>query len=136
MAKTPKKPKKPQWIMYRDQFGHFSCYRSSYIYDPVTNQNVEPIYTETSPSDCEFIAPMKLEEFTHGRGAHFYFRNLKDNREYMMQGTEMKELLLNHTMEKGFLFGKWGWIKRGDSLSIRLIEELEDTEGEEEDGQS
>jgi hypothetical protein len=44
----------------------------------------------------------------------------------------MEDILLNHTMEKGLICGRWGWVKRGRVISIKLLEEFEEFDDEEE----
>lgn len=127
MAKTAKKP---QWKLYRDEEGRYHAHPNPRTWDYATNKYVEGNTTEVCAADCEFVAPMKLESFSHYKSAHFYFKNLKNNHIYMMQGTEMEDILLNHTMEKGFIFGRWGWVKKGSVISIILLEEMDDNEEE------
>lgn len=120
------------WKMYRDSNGEYHAYKQAQVWDYAKNKWVAVgEMTEVIASECEFKGTLKLEQFSHYKSAHFYFRDLRTNFRYMMQGTEMEDILLNHTMQQGVISGVWGWVKRGNSISIKLLRELTEEEEEE-----
>jgi hypothetical protein len=125
--------KKPTWKLYRAPDGSLHGDPRQQIWS-AANQRWERItqYEEVLAADCEFKAALKLESFSHYKSAHFWFKDLSNGRTYMVQGTEMEDILLNHTMEKGLICGRWGWVKRGRVISIKLLEEFEEFDDEEE----
>lgn len=124
-----KQPKKPTWKLWMTSDGRYSPYQQKTQWNYRTKQNDPVEMTEVSAGDCEFVAAMKLKSFHHGRSCHFYFENIQTGHQYMMQGTEMEEILFNHTMHQGLICGRWGWVKKGGVISIKLLEELDDVEG-------
>jgi hypothetical protein len=100
------------------------------VWNPKSHQNEPVSLVEVPASECEFVAAMKLTSFYHGRSTHFYFCDLQTGYQYMMQGTEMEDILMNYTLQQGLICGRWGWVKRGDTISIKLLEELEDVDSQ------
>lgn len=118
--------KKSTWTLWKTTDGRFFPSKRTHEYNFRT-QRSDPIETtEHLASDCEFIAALKLKEFYHGRSCHFYFEDIQTGHLYMVQGTEMEEILFNHTLHQGFICGRWGWVRRGGTISIKLLEELDD----------
>lgn len=107
-------PRKPTWKLYRDE-------RGEHHIDP------RPNCEEVLASDCEFSTTMKLES---AWGTHFWFRDLRNNQRHMMRTSEVDDLLQNHTIIKGHVTARFGFVKKGRILSIKVVREL--TEEEEE----
>lgn len=106
--------RKPKWKLYFEE-------GVGYHLDP------RPGYKEMLAADCEFNAALKLYR---AWGTHFRFRNLQNGQVYMMQNSDIYDLLQNHMLIKGHVAGRFGFVKRGRVLSIKLVREL--TEEEEE----
>lgn len=95
-----------------------------FTHDYKTNKTSPQESIEVMLDDCDFNAALKLIRFHHGRKCHFYFKDLQTNHVYMMQGTEMEDLLFKHTLYQGLICGRWRFFKKGNVLSIGLLEEL------------
>lgn len=95
-------------------------------YSLANKARLQPNVTEHDGRTYRFKAALKLTRFYHGHSVHFWFKDLNSGAEMMMQGTEMEDILLNHSMEKGVICGIWGVVNRGGTISIKLIEELEE----------
>lgn len=135
----PAKKPKASWTLWRTPDG--MCYSGSYatIWNPQTGTSTRIVdlgAVETPASECEFVAALKLKSFHHGRSCHFYFQNLQTGHQYLMQGTEMEEILFKHTLHQGVICGRWGWVKKGGTISIKLLKELDDVDEDNETEQS
>jgi hypothetical protein len=125
---------KASWTLWRTPDGMCYSYPNATVHNPKTGSwsSIQSLgAVEVPASDCTFVAALKLKQFYHGRSCHFYFEDLQTGNKYMMQGTEMEEILFKHTLHEGLICGKWGWVKRGGTISIKLLEELDDVESSE-----
>lgn len=120
--------KKPGWPVFRTPDGKIHPYQPA-LWQKSRWKAEE--FTAVDHNDCEFDAAMKFDYVSEG---HFYFKHLETSEQFLIQETEMGKIIANHYIEKGLIFGHWGWVKRGRVVSIKLINELEDEE-EESDGQ-
>lgn len=120
------KTKKPEWTLWKSEDGRYFSSNQKFCWNPQLQRNEVQTLVEIPASECQFVAAMKLKSFYHGRSAHFYFQDLQTGHQYLMQGTEMEDILMNYTLHQGLICGKWGWVKRGSTISIKLLEELED----------
>lgn len=119
------KIKKPWSIWLSDTGGIFSSNRSKTWNNEKKCWEI-PNMKEVPGRDYEFVATLKLVRFYHGRSCHFYFKDLNSDNEFLMQGTQMEEILFNHTLYEGVICGRWGVLNRGGTISIKLIEELDE----------
>lgn len=107
-----------------------------FAYDYEQKQWVPKEAVQVMMDDCDFAAALKLTMFHHSnRACHFYFKDIQSDKQYMMQGTEMEAILFNHTLDQGHICGRWRFFKKGNVLSIGLLEELDElpqTEGDSE----
>lgn len=120
------KKRKPGWSLWKDAAGKIHPYPHNRYGAKIVGE-----LTEVDSRDCEFIGALQLTSVSYG---HFYFKDINTKQDYMAQETEIEKILLNSSMEKGLVFGKWGWVKRGRVVSIKLITELDDEEEGETDG--
>lgn len=124
-----KQSKKPTWTLWKTPDGAVWDYENSSIYNKATGQwtTAKGLGAIKLPaSECEFVGALKLVSFHHGRSCHFYFQDLQTGHGYLMQGTEMEEILFNHTLYQGLICGRWGFVKKGGTISIKLLQELDD----------
>jgi len=130
----PAKNTKASWTLWKTPDGMCFSYANATLYNRKTGawQQIKDLgAVEVPASECVFVAALKLKQFHHGRSCHFYFEDLQTGNQYMMQGTEMEEILFNHTLHQGVICGRWGWVKKGGVISIKLLEELDDVESAE-----
>jgi len=122
--------KKATWKLHKGDNGQYYAHANPAPWNPKTNKYEKVHTVEVLARDCSFQATLKMTSFSHYKSAHFYFKDLRTDLTYMVQGEEMEKILLNHTIEKGLICGRWGWVKKGQVISIELLEELENDEEE------
>lgn len=70
----------------------------------------------------EFDLELQLEDIERGRSAaRFIWVDPATGAKYPMFMTDMKNLVLSVTMERGLVMGTWTVVKRGANYGIKLV---------------